>query len=55
MPQIPAKDVVKGVPLAEPHVVEQHADILMVGGGMGCCGAAFECAAGSTPSTRISP
>ena len=42
MPQIPAKEVVKGVPLAEPTLVEKHADILMVGGGMGNCGAAFE-------------
>jgi len=42
MPQIPAKEVVKGVPLAEPTIVEKHADILMVGGGMGNCGAAFE-------------
>lgn len=42
MPQIPSKEIVKGVPLAEPTLVEQHVDILMVGGGMGNCGAAFE-------------
>jgi hypothetical protein len=42
MPQIPAKEVVKGVPLAEPTIVEKHVDILMVGGGMGNCGAAYE-------------
>ena len=42
MPQIPSKELVKGVPLAEPTIVEKHVDILMVGGGMGNCGAAFE-------------
>ncbi|MDP3428569.1 MAG: adenylylsulfate reductase subunit alpha, partial [Humidesulfovibrio sp.] len=42
MPQIPSKEIVKGVPLAEPTIVEMHADILMVGGGMGNCGAAYE-------------
>ena len=42
MPRIPMKEEVRGVPLAEPTVVEKHADILMVGGGMGNCGAAYE-------------
>jgi adenylylsulfate reductase subunit A len=44
MPQIPAKEPLKGLPLAEPEIIEQHYDILLVGGGMGCCGAAFEAA-----------
>lgn len=42
MPQIPTKDPVKGLPLAEPEIVELETDVLMVGGGMGNCGAAFE-------------
>jgi len=42
MPQIPSKEIPKGVPLAEPQVVEKHADVLLIGGGMGCCGAAYE-------------
>jgi adenylylsulfate reductase subunit A len=36
------KEEAKGVPLAEPEVVQKHVDILMVGGGMGNCGAAYE-------------
>ncbi|WP_045211215.1 adenylyl-sulfate reductase subunit alpha [Desulfonatronovibrio magnus] len=42
MPVIPSKSQNIGIPLAEPEVVELEKDILMVGGGMGCCGAAFE-------------
>ncbi|MCA1742376.1 MAG: adenylyl-sulfate reductase subunit alpha [Desulfonatronovibrio sp.] len=42
MPVIPSKGQNIGIPLAEPEVVELEKDILMVGGGMGCCGAAFE-------------
>ena len=42
MPQIPIKEVAKGVALAEPEIIEKDVDILMVGGGMGNCGAAFE-------------
>ena len=41
MPQIPVKDTVKGLALAEPEVVELETDILMVGAGMGNCGTAF--------------
>ncbi len=42
MPQIPTKDVTKGLPLAEPEVVEVETDALIIGGGMGACGAAVE-------------
>ena len=42
MPTIPVKDEPKGVALAEPELIEKDVDILMVGGGMGCCGAAYE-------------
>ncbi|MFW5488313.1 MAG: adenylyl-sulfate reductase subunit alpha [Desulfovibrio sp.] len=42
MPTIPVKIASQGVPVAEPEIVELDTDILMVGGGMGCCGAAFE-------------
>ena len=42
MPQIPVKDEPKGLPLAEPEVVEMDVDALIVGGGMGSCGVAFE-------------
>jgi adenylylsulfate reductase subunit A len=42
MAQIPSKDPVKGLPLAEPEIVELETDVLMVGGGMGNCGAAVE-------------
>ncbi|MFP4316472.1 MAG: adenylyl-sulfate reductase subunit alpha [Desulfovibrionales bacterium] len=42
MPRIPMKEEPKGLALAEPEIVEQDVDILMVGGGMGTCGAAFE-------------
>ncbi|MFP4657773.1 MAG: FAD-binding protein, partial [Desulfonatronovibrionaceae bacterium] len=42
MPQIPSKDVTKGLPISEPEVVELETDALIVGGGMGACGAAYE-------------
>jgi len=42
MPTIPVKDEPKGVALAEPEVIEKDVDVLIVGGGMGACGAAFE-------------
>jgi adenylylsulfate reductase subunit A len=42
---IPSKETPKGVAIAEPTVVEKDVDILMVGGGMGCCGAAVEAVA----------
>ncbi|MBU1248827.1 MAG: adenylylsulfate reductase subunit alpha, partial [Proteobacteria bacterium] len=42
MPLLPMKEASKGVALAEPEVIEMHADLLMVGGGMGNCGVAFE-------------
>ncbi len=42
MPKIPMKETPRGLAIAEPQVVEQDVDILMVGGGMGNCGAAIE-------------
>ena len=42
MPTIPVKIPSQGVAIAEPEIVEIETDALMVGGGMGCCGAAFE-------------
>lgn len=42
MPVIPMKEIPRGLALAEPEVKEHDVDILMVGGGMGNCGAAFE-------------
>ena len=42
MPTIPVKIASQGVAVAEPEIVELDTDVLMVGGGMGCCGAAFE-------------
>ena len=42
MPRIPSKELPKGLALAEPTIEEKEVDILMVGGGMGCCGAAVE-------------
>jgi adenylylsulfate reductase, subunit A len=44
MPRIPIKEEPKGLALAEPEIVEQYVDLLMVGGGMGNCGAAYEAA-----------
>jgi len=42
MPTIPVKDEPKGVALAAPELIEKDVDILIVGGGMGSCGAAYE-------------
>ncbi|MDL2279672.1 adenylyl-sulfate reductase subunit alpha [Desulfovibrio sp. OttesenSCG-928-G11] len=42
MPMIPVKENPRGVAIAEPTVKEHDVDILMVGGGMGNCGAAYE-------------
>ena len=42
MPILPIKEKVKGIDLAEPEVKEHDVDILIVGGGMGACGAAYE-------------
>jgi adenylylsulfate reductase subunit A len=42
MPTIPVKECPKGVAVAEPTVKEHQLDILLVGGGMGNCGAAVE-------------
>jgi len=42
MPKIPVKIAPQGVPVGDPEIIEKDVDILMVGGGMGTCGAAFE-------------
>ena len=42
MPTIPSKMKPQGVAIAEPELIEKEVDILLVGGGMGNCGAAFE-------------
>lgn len=42
MPMIPVKEQPKGVAIAEPTVKEHDVDLLIVGGGMGACGTAFE-------------
>ena len=42
MPMIPSKEVNKGVAIAEPVVKEHDVDLLIVGGGMGACGVAYE-------------
>jgi adenylylsulfate reductase subunit A len=42
MPTIPVKDEPKGVALAAPELIEKDVDILIVGGGMGSCGVAYE-------------
>ena len=42
MPMIPVKEVNKGVAIAEPEVKEHAVDLLIVGGGMGSCGVAYE-------------
>ena len=39
---IPVKEVNKGVAIAEPEVKEHAVDLLIVGGGMGSCGVAYE-------------
>lgn len=45
MPMIPVKEMSRGVAIAEPTVTEHDVDILIVGGGMGSCGVAFEAVA----------
>ncbi|UIJ37944.1 adenylyl-sulfate reductase subunit alpha [Desulfobaculum bizertense] len=45
MPKIPVKEAPRGIALAEPTVEEHDVDILIVGGGMGSCGVAFEAVA----------
>jgi len=45
MPRIPVKESAKGVAIAEPTIVEHDVDILMIGGGMGNCGTAWEAVA----------
>ncbi len=42
MPVIPSKSQNLGVPIGEPEIKEIDVDCLLVGGGMGCCGAAVE-------------
>ncbi|SKA64906.1 adenylyl-sulfate reductase subunit alpha [Desulfobaculum bizertense] len=42
MPKIPVKEAPRGIALAEPTIEEHDVDILIVGGGMGSCGVAFE-------------
>ena len=42
MPLLPTKEAAKGVALAEPELIEKEVDILLVGGGMGNCGVAYE-------------
>ncbi|MBQ9407385.1 MAG: adenylyl-sulfate reductase subunit alpha [Desulfovibrio sp.] len=44
MPMLPVNEANKGIALAEPAVKEHDVDILIVGGGMGACGAAYEAA-----------
>ena len=44
MALLPIKEKSKGIDLAEPTVKEHDVDILIVGGGMGACGAAYEAA-----------
>jgi adenylylsulfate reductase subunit A len=36
------KEEAKGVALAEPEIIEKYVDLLLVGGGMGTCGTAYE-------------
>ncbi len=42
MPLLPIKEASKGVALAEPELIEKDVDLLLVGGGMGNCGVAYE-------------
>ncbi|OEU70652.1 MAG: adenylylsulfate reductase subunit alpha [Desulfovibrio sp. S3730MH75] len=42
MPLLPINEASKGVALAEPELIEKDVDILLVGGGMGNCGVAYE-------------
>ena len=44
MALLPIKEKSKGIDLAEPAIKEHDVDILIVGGGMGACGAAYEAA-----------
>ncbi|MBQ7618383.1 MAG: adenylylsulfate reductase subunit alpha, partial [Desulfovibrio sp.] len=44
MALLPIKEKSKGIDLAEPTIKEHDVDILIVGGGMGACGAAYEAA-----------
>ncbi|MDR1660281.1 MAG: hypothetical protein LBR94_08080, partial [Desulfovibrio sp.] len=44
MPMIPSKEKNKGVEIAEPEIKEHDVDLLIVGGGMGACGVAYEAA-----------
>ncbi len=39
-----------GLPCAEPEIVEKETDILLVGGGMACCGAAVEAVRWAKPA-----
>jgi adenylylsulfate reductase subunit A len=45
MPMIPSKEEPRGIALAEPTIEEHDVDILLVGGGMGNCGVAWEAVA----------
>lgn len=42
MPKLPVNEPTKGLAISEPNVKSHNVDILIVGGGMGCCGAAYE-------------
>lgn len=42
MPKIPSSEPSKGLPISEPSVKTHEVDLLIVGGGMGCCGVAYE-------------
>ncbi|MDE5879898.1 MAG: adenylylsulfate reductase subunit alpha, partial [Desulfovibrio sp.] len=42
MPTIPVNEPAKGVPISEPSVKTHDVDVLIVGGGMGACGVAYE-------------
>ena len=42
MPMIPVNEAPRGVAIAEPVVKEHNVDLLIVGGGMGATGTAFE-------------
>ncbi len=42
MPKLPVNEPCKGVPIEEPSVKTHDVDLLIVGGGMGACGVAYE-------------
>ncbi len=42
MPKLPVNEPSKGVPISEPTVKTHDLDLLIVGGGMGACGVAYE-------------